>query len=226
MSERKIEDRLREEYFDYLPEICRVAWQLETEIRHLTLPIQHSLAHYEQLVVKSRVKECESAVRTLRGKEEGNTFDPDKSEQYSILNLRDLAGARVLVFPRGRLLEADQILREYEPFKNWNPDRIKDASGAELASAYHGFFQEVSGKVFAEYQLVPMLIGLFWEVEHSAMYKPIGWAKGIENDPEMRNLRAGVESSLARFEEEFERFVKRNSAPASPRSSRLKNPGE
>jgi hypothetical protein len=215
MPERKIEDLLREKYFDYLPEICRAVWQLETEIRHLTLPIKRSLVHYEQLVVKSRVKECESALKTLRSKEEGNTFDPEKAEHYSILNLRDLAGVRVLVFPRGRLLEADQILREYEPFKNWNSDPIKDAGGTELASTYHGFFQEDGGKVCAEYQVVPMLIGLFWEVEHSAMYKPIGWAKGIENDPEMRNLRTGVESSLSHFEEEFERFVKRNSLPPS-----------
>jgi ppGpp synthetase/RelA/SpoT-type nucleotidyltranferase len=215
MPERKIEDRLREEYFNLLPEIREVAWQLETEIRHVTLPIHRSLAHYEQLVVKSRVKECESALKTLRSQQEGNVFDPEKSDTYSILNLRDLAGVRVLVFPRSKLVAVDRTLREYEPFKNWIPDAIKDATGAELAGSYHGLFQEISDKVQAEYQVVPMLIGLFWEVEHSAMYKPIGWAKGIENDPDMRNLRADVESSLAEFEEEFEKFVRKNSQAPS-----------
>ena len=66
MPERKIEDRLREEYFDLLPIIRRIAWQIEAEIRYITLPILHDLKNYEQLVVKSRIKECESAIETFR----------------------------------------------------------------------------------------------------------------------------------------------------------------
>jgi hypothetical protein len=58
----KIEDLLRDEYFDLLPEIKRVVWQLDTEIRYLTLPILQSLKSHEQLIVRSRVKECESAL--------------------------------------------------------------------------------------------------------------------------------------------------------------------
>ena len=38
-AERTVEDRLREEYFDLLPEIHRVADRLEAEIRYLMLPI-------------------------------------------------------------------------------------------------------------------------------------------------------------------------------------------
>jgi hypothetical protein len=66
--------------------------------------------------------------------------------------------------------------------------------------------------------VVPMLIGNFWDVEHSAMYKPAGWAKGIENDPDMKRLRAEVESSLAHFEAGFEGFVQKNSQPISSSS--------
>ena len=116
MPERTIEDQLREEYFDLLPEIRRVMWQLEAEIRYYTLPILHSLKSYEQLVVKSRVKDCESALNTLRnkmGKEnEGRTFDPEKPGEYSMLNLPDLAGVRVLVFPNSKLIEVDNALRD------------------------------------------------------------------------------------------------------------------
>lgn len=212
MSERSIEDRLREEYFDLLPELHRVARQLETEIRHITLPIQQNLAHYEQLLVKSRIKECESAVKTLRRQQEGNVFDPERPEKYSILNLRDLAGARVLVFPRNRVVEADQVLRKSNTFMNWTSKPLWYASRKKIAK-YFGFFPTVSPRICAEYQVVPMLIGLFWEVEHSAMYKPVGWAKGIENDKQMRTYRTQVEISLSRFEKEFEKFVRKNSDP-------------
>jgi hypothetical protein len=36
MADRTIEDRLREEYFELLPEIGRVRQQLESEIRYYT----------------------------------------------------------------------------------------------------------------------------------------------------------------------------------------------
>jgi hypothetical protein len=103
MPERTPEDRLREEYFDLLPEIRRVLWQLEAEIRYYTLPILHSLKPYEQLIVESRVKECESALTTLKTlslkkeieENEGRVLDPQQSGNYSILNLSIL---QVFVF--------------------------------------------------------------------------------------------------------------------------------
>jgi hypothetical protein len=47
-----------------------------------------------------------------------------------------------------------------------------------------------------------MLIGLFWDVEHSAMYK----SRGAANSVEMKKYRADVYSALARFEEGIENF--------------------
>jgi hypothetical protein len=53
-----------------------------------------------------------------------------------------------------------------------------------------------------------MLIGLFWEVEHSALYKPIPKLKGIDREPEMRQRRSDVYDRLTAFEGEFERLVR------------------
>ena len=212
MSQRTIEDRLREEYFDFLPEIRRVLWQLEAEIRYHTLPILHSLKSYEQLVVKSRVNECESALKTLRRENhenEGRVLDPGKSGTYSILNLPDLAGVRVLVFPNNRLVEVDKTLREH--FSGWTSKPVKDDSGVALAPKYYGYCDDVSTKVRAEYQIVPMLIGLFWEVEHSAMYK----FREVANSKEMQKHRADVERALARFEAGIETFVEDYTEPSS-----------
>ncbi len=76
--ERTVEDRLRAEYFELLPEIRLVVEQLETEVKHCLLPISLSLQPYEHILVTSRVKECESAVDALRRRREGGIFDSDR----------------------------------------------------------------------------------------------------------------------------------------------------
>jgi hypothetical protein len=206
MQDRSVEHRLREEYFDNLPEIRRVLWQLETEIRFRTLPILHDLKGPEQLVIRSRVKDCESALKTLArlkgsSSPEGRQFDPSRAEHYSILSLPDLAGVRVLVFPNRRLGEVDSNLRPY--FKNWLVKPIKNDHGEIIAPKYYGYCKEVSSRIQGEYQIVPMLLGLFWEVEHSAMYK----FRAVANSKEMRSRRARVEEALADFEQGVERFL-------------------
>ena len=213
MPERTVQDRLREEYFDLLPEVRRVAWHLETEVRHILLPAQHDLASYEHLTVKSRVKECDSALRSLERRQEGNVFDPDRIEDYSILDLQDLAGVRVLAFPHSRLVEADQLLKGNELFKAWTAKPLNYGANQQRIPKYFGLLMEVSQRIYAEYQIVPMLIGLFWEVEHAAMYKPTGSAKGIDRDVQMKRQRIAVETSLAQFDEEFESFVKNSPSP-------------
>jgi ppGpp synthetase/RelA/SpoT-type nucleotidyltranferase len=201
MPERLIEDRLREEYFDLLPEIQRVLWQLEAEIRFHTLPILHDLKKPEQLLVKSRVKDCESAIETLRRISEGRQFDPEQASSYSLLDLPDLAGVRVLVFPDRRLKEIDDALRGR--FPDWIAKPIPYVEKTRIVPKYFGYCHNASNNVRGEYQIVPMLLGLFWEVEHSAMYK----FRAVANSKEMQERRADVERSLDNFEKGIERFI-------------------
>jgi len=135
----KIEDLLREEYFDLLPEIRRVLWQLDTEIRYLTLPILQTLRSHEQLVVKSRVKECESAIRTLRANQDPPFFVPERINEYTMLNLPDLAGVRVLVFLNNRLAEVDNALRPH--FQHWTSKPVRDDEGNSQAPKYFGYLR-------------------------------------------------------------------------------------
>ena len=205
MSDRTIEDLLRAEYFSLLPEIRKVAWQLETEIRYHARATLRTLNHYEQVIVKSRVKECESAIKALQRRQEGRVFDPERPQDYSLLTLPDLAGVRVLIFPQNRLIEIDSRLNE--SFASWAPDPVLDDVGGVLARKYNGHCLDVSERVRAEYQIVPLLVGLYWEVEHSAMYKPDPSLKGIATSSEMKRLKAEVEDSLSRFEAGFGSFV-------------------
>ena len=115
---RKPEDRLREEYFDLLPDIRRVANELEAEVKHCLIPISLRLEKHERLIVTSRIKECNSAVESVRRRQEGATFDNDRPKRYALTSLNDLAGVRVLAFPRTRLTEADRELRARSPDGN------------------------------------------------------------------------------------------------------------
>lgn len=208
MRNRTVEDRLREEYFDLLPEICRVAEYIEAVTKYHLLAISQDLRKFEKLVVRSRIKEGESAVEALRRRQEGAIFDPDNAEDYTLKTLKDLAGVRVLAFPHQRLKEIDVALQG--PFAGWTPDPVLSEEGERLALKYWGYCS-VSQGITGEYQIVPMLTGLFWDVEHSAIYKPSPELRGITRSLEMRKPINDVLKALRRFEESFEALVQRAS---------------
>jgi hypothetical protein len=188
-DQRSIEDRLRKQYFELLPDIRRVTEQLEVEVRYCVLPILRTFKKYEHLVVTSRIKECESAIESLRrrplidpktGKQlgEGKTFDRDRPTLYSLTHLNDLAAVRVLAFPRRRVIEVDQELHRH--FGSWEADPVPGLGENEEPRAfkYYGYCKEASTKVRGEYQVASMLVGLFMEAEHSAIYKPAPELRG------------------------------------------------
>jgi ppGpp synthetase/RelA/SpoT-type nucleotidyltranferase len=150
------------------------------------------------LVITSRIKDCESALQKLRGDREGATFDPDRPEQYSLTSLKDLAGVRVLAFPRARLSEIDLVLRKAY---GWDPDPFKDS--AALAFKYCGYCG-ASARVKGEYQILSVLTGLFWNVEHSVMYKPHPQLAFVSDHFGMKRQTAEVLRALHAFEEQFE----------------------
>jgi ppGpp synthetase/RelA/SpoT-type nucleotidyltranferase len=203
MPERTPEDRLREEYFDLLPEIRKVAESLEAEVRYHILPISRRLHRSEQIVVKARIKECDSAVDSLRGRQEEMIFDPKRTQVYTLLDLKDLAGVRVLAFPRARRTALHEVLRS--KFAGWDRDPFRDDPHETLGYKYSGFLDNVSNKVQGEFQIVSMLVGLFWDVEHSALYKPAPELRGATRSLTMQERNSEVLRSLTAFEEEFER---------------------
>jgi hypothetical protein len=105
MTARTIEDRLREEYFALLPDARSVLEELEAEVRHWLLPLLSELDKHEKLRVTSRIKDCESALDSLRRRQEGAIFDPNLADKYSLKSLNDLTWSSRLSFsaePLGR----------------------------------------------------------------------------------------------------------------------------
>ncbi len=203
MPERTPEDRLREEYFDLLSEIRRVAENLEAEVKYHILPISRHLHRFEQIAVKSRIKECDRAVDSLRRRQEGLIFDPRRPQSYTLLDLKDLAGVRVLAFPRARRTEVHDVLRGV--FAKWDRDPFHGDPHEGLGYKYSGFLDKVSNRVRGEFQIVSMLVGLFWDVEHSTLYKPTPELRGVARSFTMQERKQEVLRSLGAFEEEFER---------------------
>jgi len=208
MIERSIDDRLREEYFKILPNVKRVASQLEAEIKFKLINLSKRLKSYERYEVSSRIKDCESAVEKLRQDQEGGTFDKEKPDEYSLTQLHDLAGVRVLVFPRALVDEVNNILIEH--FEDWtsNPMGILD-SDANSAYKYYG---HASGDntIYGEVQITPMLTGLFLGVEHFALYKAKPKYKGVAKHPDMNEEKQNVLKALATFEDTFEKLILEN----------------
>lgn len=205
MTERRVEDQLREEYFELLPDMRRVSGFLETKVRYALLPIFHALDKYERVEVVSRIKDCESALDKLRRGCEGGVFDPDAPEPYTLTALNELAGVRVLAFPRSRLTEINEKLRRQ--FSEWMENPFTNLNEPE-AFKYCGTCTDASDKVTGELQILPMLLGLFWEVEHSAIYKPAPELKGV--DRLMHRHAQEVVTALRNFEQEFERQIQRS----------------
>jgi len=212
MNFRKPEDYLREEYFALLPRIRDAAEELEAEVRYLLVPILRGKEPYERVVVKSRIKECDSAIASLQRRQEGGGFQGARPESVSLRSLNDLAGVRILAFPRYRILEIDEAIRAR--FSNWMADPVPAMPGTTefLALKYHGYCSH-GCQVRAEIQLMSMLVGLFWEVEHAAVYKPSLKMRGVEIALRMQQQSTDVIRSMSAFEAGFESIVNETSRP-------------
>jgi hypothetical protein len=199
---RVIEDHLREEYSRLLSQIRRVTEYLEAEIKYHLLPIMLQTDEYDRIAVTSRVKDCESALDALRRRQEAGTFDRGRSVAYTLTALPDLAGVRALAFPSERWAEIEKRL--CKRFPSWEADPIPGLTEGErpLAPKYDGYC-EASSEVRAEIQIVPMLIGMFREVEHAAIYKPGLRLKGVSKSQEMKRRTLDVYRALENFEREF-----------------------
>jgi hypothetical protein len=222
-SARTVEDRLRAEYFDLVPDMQRTLVALDSVVRQHLLSISVSLNRYEQVRVVSRLKECASAVDALRRRQQGRVFDPERAETYSLLSLPDLVAARVLAFPSQRVVDAHEALRPI--LSTWKEDPIRGAKPSDPPRAikYYGHCEQAPTTITSEIQIVSSLIGLFWEVEHSALYKTSPNLQGVLFSESMTERLSSVHAALREFENEFERLISEatelegSSPPASGR---------
>ena len=214
MTQRTVEDRLREEYSRLSPDIQRVLLQLRTDVDHLLLEIRLNLKHHERVHIEARAKECESAIGALRRRIEGLQFDEDIPDKYTLTTLPDLAALRVLVFPRSRLDEVHALVRS--KYGDWTPDPVETGEPKRWrAFKYYGECS-TSSEIQAEIQVIPTLTGLFWQIEHDAFYKPRDPVlRGAAEKPSVRERREGVSEAFEKLEQTLQDELERNAAQSS-----------
>jgi len=207
-SVRQVEDRLRAEYVDLVPSMQRTLTALLTEVNHILLSAILTLDPYEQIVVKGRLKDSESAVDALRRRQEMGRFDVKQGESYSLTTLPDLVGIRVLAFPQRRLHVVRRILEAEPRLSGWKDDHLSstDPTQPPIGFKYHGLWN-TADPFRSELQIVSLLVGLFWEVEHSAIYKPTPKLQGMASSISMKDRNDAVLTALQQFEQEFDRQI-------------------
>lgn len=200
---RAVEDILREEYFALLPEIRRALIETETRARAAILELSLKLRKYERIVVSARVKECDSAIDSLRRRQEFGLFDP--STAYSLTSLHALAAVRVMAFPSARFNDCHEAVNGM--LQGWTADPIPHVTELDTPLAFKYYGSWTSAGITAEVQIVPLLVGLFWEVEHSAIYKPTPNLHGVIRSAAVLERRNEVLAALRAFESAFEAAI-------------------
>ncbi len=102
-------------------------------------------------------------------------------------------------------------MREATTLRDWVADPVRD-NNRVLALKYSGICGDASSRLSGEYQIVSVLTGLFWNIEHAAIYKPAPELKGVARSLTMEERSRDVLEALTAFEDEFERLVNEGSA--------------
>lgn len=195
------EDELRQEYSRLLPVSLKLQRFLETQLNGYLKSHVYKLREYEQIEVTSRVKECESAIKSLKAKKAEGGFDPSK--KYSLTSLKDIVGVRVSVFPSSLLNEIKNLI---EAKFAWT---IDEKHSHLNVWKFQGKIK--NRKIGCEVQIVPMLVSAFWKVEHATLYKPHPELKGIAENQKMKAIYNEVEEKLVEFESAFEEYINKQS---------------
>jgi hypothetical protein len=119
-----------------------------------------------------------------------------------------------MAFPERRVADAHNALRG--TLSNWKADPVPsvDGSSTPLALKYFGKWSP-DAHITAEVQIVGLLIGLFWEVEHSAIYKPNPNLHGAVRSNVIQR-RDDVLSALQAFEGAFDEAIQGDAPRESP----------
>lgn len=213
MKKATTEDRLRQEYFDLLPELIKIQKLIEAKIKwYLKDTIYNLYKKHQQIEIESRVKDCDSAIETLRRRQkQTHRFDENKSDSYTLTALTDLVGLRILVFPPSLIQPVSKVITS--KFNAWKPDHTKidkkvgkKNKKITICKKYRGIVNRKLD-IKCEIQIISMLIGAFWDIEHFVLYKPDPTYKGIKEDLTMRRLNNDVLIKLDEFEATFERLI-------------------
>ncbi|HCE5426388.1 TPA: hypothetical protein NHH99_001086 [Legionella pneumophila] len=157
-----IEDKLKIEYVDLEDKLYQLMKKVEFRYTNILEELLFNEEKYKKIEICSRVKTCLSSIASLRRRQEGGEFDDNI--KYSILDLKDVIGVRIAVFPHDLLKIID------EKVKNNIGNNLTKEDHDDEFKIFKYYYNE--DNISVEIQVVPILISKFWDVEHSVYYKP------------------------------------------------------
>lgn len=200
---KDLESNIRKSYHELLPVLKKIESLLVSKVQWYLRSEKFNLKEYERISVESRIKSCDSSLEKLVKKypapgQEGSNIRRyiNTSNDFSLDKLSDLVGIRILVFPSSKILRIQKIIsREF----SWKLDPEFFAFGSQFQGRLRG-----CKKIGCEIQIIPMLIGKFWDVEHFVRYKPHpSYRFRIKNDTEINDLSKDIYELLENFQVRF-----------------------
>ncbi len=206
MNTRLVKDFLHDEYYDILPKLRLINKNTEVEIKHALLPIYSELKPYERIEVSTRIKDVESVIEKLKGKQEGNRFDEKNQKKYRIKDLKDLIGIRIAFFPSNIKEKIWNIITElYPKFEKDVTVDFDDEKKVIIEKLYGS--TDLEPNITIEIQFLSLFYSRFLDIEHDLIYKPDSRYKGVKKSLEMRKQKSEVLNKLKEFEGEFLKII-------------------
>ena len=146
------------EYSNKIEKFKKIEEKLYFEVCHFLSDDKYNLNEFQHIEITSRIKSYSSAEKKLR-----NQLELTAHDKSSIFDLDDIIGIRISVFPLTLLRNIEKKLDE--KFKSWKKE--KSCHGRYSVYKHRSNYEKAN----CEIQLVPMLVGKFWDVEHSVIYK-------------------------------------------------------
>ena len=168
----EIEKWIQEEYKNLRPALNKLRKKVKKEIRTCLSDFTQSLEPWQRIEIRSRIKECNSAIDSLR-----------KRNFHTLNDLVDLVGIRIVVFPASLAEKVEGVLIDY--FKTLVPDHYFYAKNEIAFRKYNGLTDDTT-KIKCEIQIMPEILYSLVEVEHDFFYKVPD--KNLSNENEFHEI--------------------------------------
>lgn len=159
---------LRSEYDNQINKMNGLLDYYKTEIEYLIRELKLNCKKFEKIEFSSRIKTFESCITKLKKKNEANVL----TEEAKLSEVKDLIGIRMLVFPNDYIEVIKRlIMRKHNKFTIEEIDEDKKKE-CDFIKFFVYFNIEKFNHILVEIQILPYLLGKYWDIEHSLIYKP------------------------------------------------------
>ncbi|MBU3955132.1 hypothetical protein KJ633_01590 [bacterium] len=164
--ENNVINLLRGEYDSNKEKYYKLLSHSKTTVKNILKNLIINSKAFEQIEVVGRIKTFERCIAKLKKAKEANYLD----DEVKLAEITDIIGIRILTFPNKYIEKIIEIIKKdivgYKISKEDNKEEI-DFYKTYITSTLTGF-----ENIQVEIQILPYLLGKYWDIEHELIYKP------------------------------------------------------